>query len=247
MPDDRVTSWKIPALVMAAGAFGGLTSFVLQALAGITPFDKSPVVVIPALFIVGSVAALLGVYLLANSDTSTGNEMVHTLIFALACGVFWQPTFEAARLFVTHSTTQKEANTQKESNQDLSKSLSENSPSLGGQVAQTAEVTTNLVQKLPTVQDPELKAKVVEQSSEAADKIQEAGKKDPDKSIEGLQKIGVAAVQHGQPALAKHVLINLEHLSSQNPQFAAKAKMASSAIITTAQKPAQELSTAAAK
>jgi membrane associated rhomboid family serine protease len=114
----RIARWRIidmadektfrPLLyVMIAGAVGGLTSWLLQWLAGLTPFQKPAIFGIPALVVVGAVAAVLGVYLIANSDTT---ELRHTLAFALVCGVFWQPVFDAAKLYVTHSVTEPAQN-----------------------------------------------------------------------------------------------------------------------------------------
>lgn len=81
--------------VAIAGAVGGFTSWLLQWLAGLAPFQKPASLGIPALIVVGGVAAIFGVYLIANSNIK---ELPHTLVFALLCGVFWQPIFDAALL-----------------------------------------------------------------------------------------------------------------------------------------------------
>ena len=69
--------------VAIAGAVGGFTSWLLQWLAGLAPFQKPASEGIPALIVVGGVAAVFGVYLLANSNI---RELPHTLAFALLCG-----------------------------------------------------------------------------------------------------------------------------------------------------------------
>ena len=88
--------WKVATLVMGAGAFGGLTSWCLQTLAALKPFGLPARAAIPALIVVGAASALIGVYLIANSDTK---ETRHTLAFALVCGIFWQPVLKSAQLY----------------------------------------------------------------------------------------------------------------------------------------------------
>src|SRR5579859_2406692 len=106
--------------VAVAGAVGGFTSWLLQWLAGLAPFQKPASLGIPALIVVGGVAAVFGVYLIANSDIK---ELPHTLAFALLCGVFWQPIFDAAKLYIQHSVTERQGSQQQSMTQNLERWL----------------------------------------------------------------------------------------------------------------------------
>jgi hypothetical protein len=219
--------------VAIAGAVGGLTSWLLQWLAGIAPFQKPASEGIPALIIVGGVAAVFGVYLLANSDLK---QLPHTLAFALLCGVFWQPIFDAAKLYVQHSTTQREASQQQIQTEALAAVVASGDPAtVKSKIENTTNTTTELLAKLPTVQDADLKSKVVEQSNQAVELVSKAADKDPGATVANLQKIGETAVQNGQPEVASNVLLKLNTLKAQNPAMAAEADKASNKIVKSAE------------
>jgi hypothetical protein len=47
---------------------------------------------VPAVMLLGGLSAALGVYLVANSDTAA---RAHTLSFAVAWGIIWQPEIQS--------------------------------------------------------------------------------------------------------------------------------------------------------
>jgi hypothetical protein len=219
--------------VAIAGAVGGFTSWLLQWLAGLAPFQKPASEGIPALIVVGGVAAVFGVYLLANSDIK---QLPHTLAFALLCGVFWQPIFDAAKLYVQHSTTQIEASQQQTDTQKLAAVVASADPAtVKNKIENTTNTTTELLSKLPTEQDADLKRKVVEQSNQAVEQVSRAADKAPDATVANLQKIGETAVQNGQPEVASNVLVKLNTLKAQNPAMAPATDKASAKIIKSAE------------
>jgi hypothetical protein len=219
--------------VAIAGSVGGLTSWLLQWLAGLSPFQKPAFQGIPALIIVGGVAAVFGVYLLANSDLK---QLPHTLAFALLCGVFWQPIFEAAKLYVQHSTTQRDASQQETDTKALAAVVASSDPAtVKDKMENTTRTTTELLSKLPTEQDADLKRKVVEQSNQAVELVSKGADKAPDATVANLQKIGETAVQNGQPEVASNVLATLNTLKAQNPAIAPEADKASEKIVKSAE------------
>ena len=220
--------------VAIAGAVGGLTSWLLQWLAGLAPFQRPAFEGIPALIVVGGVAAVFGVYLLANSDLK---QMPHTLAFALLCGVFWQPIFEAARLYIQHSTTQYDAAQQQAGTAKLPAEIASADPAtVKNKIESTTNATTELLSKLPNVQDPDLKRQVVEQSNQAVEVVSKAADKAPDATVANLQKIGETAAQNGQPDVANHVLMKLDAMKAQNPTIAPQADQAKAGIVKSEEK-----------
>jgi hypothetical protein len=102
-------------------------------------------------------------------------------------------------------------------------------------IESTTNTTTELLSKLPTVQDADLKSKVVEQSNQAVDVVSKAADKAPAATVANLQKIGETAVQNGQPEVASHVLMKLDTLKAQNPAIAPEADKASAGIVKSAE------------
>jgi len=215
--------------VAVAGAVGGFTSWLLQWLAGLAPFQKPASLGIPALIVVGGVAAVFGVYLIANSDIK---ELPHTLAFALLCGVFWQPIFDAAKLYIQHSVTERQGSQQQSMTQNLATVVaSGDQNAVKTKLDETANATTEVLSGLSTVQDSELKQKLVEQSNQAVDQVSKASDKAPDATVENLQRIGEAAVQSGQTEVAGHVLSKLNALKAQNPALAPNIEKANDRIV----------------
>ena len=220
--------------VMVAGAVGGLTSWLLQWLAGLTPFQKPAIFGIPALIVVGAVAAVAGVYLIANSDTK---ELLHTLAFALVCGVFWQPVLDAAELYVSHSVTEHQASVQAQTNENLSSfSKAENPTAVKTKVSDAAAITTQLLDRAPAVQDPNLKKKVIGQSNQTIQAIGQASDKAPQQAIQSLQEIGEAAVRSGQSDVARSAILQLNDIEKKNPSLAPEAQQAQQKLYGVAQR-----------
>ena len=230
--------WKVAGYVFAAGALGGLASWCVQLLIGAAPYNKPVFIVVPSLLVVGGIAALFGVYLLANSDTE---QLIRTLAFAVACGVFWQPVIDSARTFVSQTATAGETANLQTSSQELGQMASSNDGNLQPKVAETGKRTTDLLQKVQALSDPALKANVVAESTRAVDQIDAASTKAPESSVTALQDIGVAAIKNGQTNVAKHVLLKLERIAARDPKVADQAKAASATIMTAAQQPAEDL------
>ena len=216
-------------LVAVAGAVGGFTSWLLQWLAGLAPFQKPASLGIPALIVVGGVAAVFGVYLIANSNIK---ELPHTLAFALLCGVFWQPIFDASKLYIQHSVSVRQGSQQQNMTQNLAAVVaSGNENAVKTKLDETTNATTEVLSSLSTVQDSELKQKLVEQSNQAVDQVSKASDKAPDATVENLQRIGEAAIQSGQPEVAGRVLSKLNAIKAQNPALAPNVEKANERIV----------------
>lgn len=207
----------------------------LQVLIGASPYKLSAYAVVPLLIVVGGIAAVLGVFLIANSDT---NELKHTLTFAVACGVFWQPVIQEARSFVVQAQAASRTSSLQAASNEVGQAATSNQGSLPSKVAKTGTLTTNLLSTAGTTSDTNLKAEAIAESTRAVDQISAAAPKAPEESFTALENIGVAAVKNNQTDVAKRVIYKLDALSAENPQLAGKAR---TAILTTAQQPTQEL------
>jgi hypothetical protein len=228
---------KSAFLIMGSGAFGGLTSWCLQALAGVKPFGLPAQVAIPALVVVGSAAAMLGVFL-ANTNTT---DSLRTASFALACGIFWQPVLQSAQLYVNHALIQNQAGNLQDSTQKLAQATKSNSTDVAPSIQSTAKATSELLQKVPDVADSGLKQQVVKDSAAALDSIAAAAERAPAESVNALEQIGTVAAHSGQTELAAQAAVRIQAISSKNPAINAQAKMASSNILKAAETPANQV------
>src|SRR5947207_15766651 len=90
--------------VALAGAIGGLLFWMLGRYAGTATFAGWKWYgQIPALMFLGSMAGLFGVYLLTASSLNS----MRTYIFAIVCGVVWQPIINSAMQSVVNATATK--------------------------------------------------------------------------------------------------------------------------------------------
>jgi hypothetical protein len=77
--------------IFGAGAFGGALSWLWSITLG-APLKLEPPVAAIASMILGAGAAIIGVYLLANTDR---RDIGRALAFAILCGFSWQIVYEA--------------------------------------------------------------------------------------------------------------------------------------------------------
>ena len=93
------------SLVLVAGAIGGFLSWIYA-----QTFGEAMALVwylaVPASMLFGTGAAFIGVYLLANVDTSA---LLRCLAFALLCGFLWMPVFDAGKALVFQEVRVKDA------------------------------------------------------------------------------------------------------------------------------------------
>src|SRR5262245_56423953 len=98
--------------VALAGAAGGTLFWLLAAWSGTATFGAWPWEgQLAALMFIGSMAALFGVYLLTSSNLNS----MRTYVFAIVCGLVWQPIINTAKQSVTNATVTRqtaEVNTQ---------------------------------------------------------------------------------------------------------------------------------------
>jgi len=227
-PSER-TSAKIAAWVASAGAVGGLVAWILPVGIPVTLYGAPWYLAIPAFLLVGAVAALLGVYLIANSDTA--HRLPQTLAFALICGISWQAVLQSAQAIVNSSVTQKQVSALGEKSRELSQAVRSEPPQqVEAKVEATAETATTVLTKLDNVADPTLRADAVEQSKQAIASLERASETNPQAAIQALQRVGTTAANEGQTTLAAGVLSSLARIQDKHPDAKEQVQRAQSAI-----------------
>ncbi len=147
-------------LVVLSGAVGGMVYWVLQAATGIAPFGFRWYGSVPAALLVGGVAAVLGVYLLANSDTTSRAQLIHTLSFALVCGITWSTVIAGAKQQVISATGVARADTAQDKAASLQNALKNgNRTEVSAKVSDTAAAAAQAVQSLPSTTDDQRESK----------------------------------------------------------------------------------------
>lgn len=83
--------------VAGAGAIGGAASLLYSTTDAAPPTIAAIPWSILAYPVLGAIAAILGVFLIARNDTKAAT---HCLAFAIACGLSWAAIFEGASALV---------------------------------------------------------------------------------------------------------------------------------------------------
>lgn len=218
-------------LVILSGAVGGMVYWILQVATGISPFGFRWYGSVPAALLVGGVAAFLGVYLLANSDTTSRGELKHTLAFALVCGITWSTVIAGARQQVTSATGSVRADAAQDKAASLRSSINNgNREEVSARVTDTALAASQAVQTLSSTTDDQVKTRIVDNSQEAVKTIAEAAKIDPAGSIEALKTLGTNATNAGATGIRVSILGALMGIEKSNPEFAPQATAARQAL-----------------
>lgn len=204
-------NWKEVGLVAVAGALGGVLSWIyseaVQSPLGLGWFG-SPLASIG----LGAGAAVLGVYMVAKTDMSTG---IHALVFALACGFSWKPVLEGASALVEtqveRATTASVSRSTSES-VDLSEKL--DAPGESSKEDMIEEAVHLAIEAL-RMQPKRVQALEDRSASlgEVVENILTATTVDTQDKIEGLRRIGSAAAAAGDQTLAVRSMAAISKLS----------------------------------
>jgi hypothetical protein len=223
-------SWRIALYVLIAGAVGGITWWVWQQAIGVQALGWNWYRAIPALVLLGGVAGMAGVYVLANSDTSS-SRLVRTLIYALLCGVFWRPVLEAGGNLVSDSMKAAEAPNLQQKTSELDAAIeSGDRAEIDKKLAELAPASAQVVELASKVSNPALRAKFMQESNQAIAAIQRAAPKAPERAVESLQDVGVAAAKSDETAVMKATINSLARVQRENPAIAPRAQEATGTI-----------------
>jgi len=209
--------------VALAGAVGGLLFWLLSQYSGTPTFAGWHWYgQIPALMFLGAMAGLFGVYLLTASSLNA----MRTYIFAIVCGVVWQPIINSAMQSVVNATATKNV-AEVSSQAELLKNIATNGSTqdVTTRVNATVPAVTQAIQQLPSVQDAGKKQEIVDSSQQAISALQVAADKAPDSSIDGIKQVGIAAGAGNHTTVSIHAVQSLHAIgiaaaNSSHPEVA---------------------------
>jgi len=203
------------ALVVSAGAFGGLLSAAVVfaepsfALLGFGVASLVKYIVLPLLS--GAVAAGIGVFLLTNTELS---NKVRVFFFACVCGLVSSQVIDAAKKAVPGAFANQVAREQ-------TRIVGEATANPAVNVQTTANETARLAALTPNVTDPVTKAASDIAVTRAIDKIADAS--DLAASADALKTLGVAAAEGKNVEATAKVVEQLNSLEQKGEEPAKKA------------------------
>lgn len=150
--------WTEMGLVAAAGAVGGILSFFYASV--YAPLVNAPWWTCFALPALGAGAGCIGVYVIANSDT---RDLRRCLVFAMLCGIFPKPVFDAGSALVKQTAietrkTGEIEDTKKEAEKVAiaTNALPESAKAdVSKRVKKTATATSKLLRQVSKFHNPE--------------------------------------------------------------------------------------------
>jgi hypothetical protein len=207
------TSQIVQALYVAlSGAVGGLLFWVLCKYSASTPKQISGwpwFGQVSALMFIGAIAGLFGVYLLTASQIPA----MRTYIFAIVCGLLWQPIIDQAQKSAGNVlATQQTHNVDNQAGLVKAASSSGNSEQVKAAVGTAVPAVTQAIRNLSNVQDADKSQELINSSQKAISELQAAAIKAPDSSVGALKDVGIAASQGHNTALALHAIQSLQEV-----------------------------------
>ena len=122
--------WREVSALIIAGGIGGFLAWVSAGFIGSSmPFG--PILAIPGSIVLGMGAAIIGVYLIAHSDTRL---FMRCLAFAMMCGFCWKPIYDAGSAAIAQSIGKARAAEQTEALAGLSAAQTALASTPAGQV-----------------------------------------------------------------------------------------------------------------
>ncbi len=202
---------KYLAGVLAAGAIGGLLFWVAAKWTG-TPmpsaFGRGTVL---ALMFVGALAAAFGVYLLTASDPTA----IRTYVFAVVCGLVWQPMIESAKRIATNATvTNQNARVDEKVDKIKTATTAGNVQQIDAAVRDTVPAVNEALKSSRNTANLTKKAEIANASKQAINALQSSASAAPEASVDALKNISVTAANSGEPAVAIHAVESLNAIGA---------------------------------
>jgi hypothetical protein len=229
--DDPITKLQIKQALWVAscGAIGGILFWVLSKLSGTALFTSWPWYgQIPALAFLGAIAALFGVLLLTASNLNA----LKTYIFAIVCGVVWQPIITTAiNSYSNVGATRQVEQVSTQTNLLTNTASHGSQQEINSAVKATVPAVTQALNQSGTVQDAGKKQELINSTNKALVAFEAAASKAPDSSIQAIQDVGIAASNSNHPDVGINAIHSLREIGianahSNHPEIA-KATIAS--------------------
>lgn len=206
-------SWKELLIVFGFGLFGGFAASVLTqvthgGLFGAWPWRLDA----PAEMMFGGIASLAGVYVFMRTNIMTPP----TIVFALLCGLTWNPIITGAQDYVKNYAGKQSAESAQTADSQL-KNLPQASPSAATTLVQNAaDSVAAPLSKLNDVGQSQDKGAIVSAADGVINKVAGAPTVDAGAKIKALQTIGSAAA-NSSPATKEKAIDALNKIALENP------------------------------
>ena len=202
---------KLLGGVLLAGAVGGLLFWVIARWTGTPLPTVFGSVTILVLMFVGALAGAFGVYLLTASDLNA----IRTYVFAVVCGLAWQPMIASAvRIATNAAASSQTAQVGNSVAQIKAAATNGDVQQINSAVASTTSQITSALNLSNDVADPTKKAELVDTSKQAISALQYSAVKAPDASVDALKNISLTAANSNEPSIALHAIDTLHTIGS---------------------------------
>jgi hypothetical protein len=241
--DDPITKLQIKQALWVAccGAIGGILFWVLSKLSGTALFTSWPWYgQIPALAFLGAIAALFGVLLLTASNLNA----LKTYIFAIVCGVVWQPIITTAiNSYSNVGATRQVEQVSTQTNLLTNTASHGSQQEISSAVKATVPAVTQALNQSGTVQDAGKKQELINSTNKALVAFEAAASKAPDSSIQAIQDVGIAASNSNHPDVGINAIHSLREIGIANahnnhPEIAKAAVASLQALAANGKDPA---------
>ncbi|MGA2649594.1 MAG: hypothetical protein ABSF28_03685 [Terracidiphilus sp.] len=204
-------NFKEAGLVLAAGAAGGFVFWIIAKWTGTALPSVFGSGTIPVLMFLGAIAALIGVYFVTASDT----KFFRTYIFALLCGVAWEPMINSGVQIVTNAAIKSQTNTLGDKVQQMRDATKTGNVSqITSAVQQTVPAVTAVLNSSSNFADPAKSREIIDTSKQAIGQLQTSATKAPDASVDALKNITLAADKSGQSAVGLYAIHTLDTIAT---------------------------------
>jgi hypothetical protein len=211
-PQGPITKGQIEQALWVAfcGALGGILFWILGKLSGTPVFANWPWYgQVLALAFLGAIAALFGVFLLTASNLNA----LKTYVFAIVCGVVWQPIINTAIKSYSDVNVNRQVAQVTSQTEQLQNSADHGSAEEIKSAVQTAvPAVTQALKQLPSVQDADKQKALVDSSDKALVALEAAATKAPDSSIQAIKEVGLAASEGNRADVGIHAIHSLREI-----------------------------------
>ena len=196
--------------ILISGAIGGLLFWVVGKWTG-TPmpnvFGRGTFL---ALMFVGALAAAFGVFLLTASDLTA----IRTYVFAVVCGLVWQPMIDSAERIATNATaTSQTAEVGIQVDKVKAAAAGGNTDQIDAAIRNTTPAVNEALKLSPNLSDAK-RTEITDSSKQAINVLQSNAAAAPDATVDALKNISLTAASSGEPGVALHAVESLRAIGA---------------------------------
>jgi hypothetical protein len=209
--------WPEVFTVLGSGAVGGLAASLLTqsshaGIFGAWPWYKDA----PAEMLFGGIAALAGVYMFMRANVMSAP----TLVFALLCGVTWNPIIIGAQGYVKGYIGKQSADAAKAVVSQLP-DMTTNPQTAEANIQQATNALAAPLKRLNEIPQADDKDAIVKAANGVITTVASAPGVDPAVKISAFQTIGTAAA-NSDFATRQKAIDALNNIASEKPAFKAQ-------------------------